>query len=72
MPLLPTVFRFTDFYSVAASCSPSRAAFLTGMYPQRVGIPNVLMPQSKRGLHPQERTLAEMLKDLGYATAIFG
>jgi len=64
--------RFTDFYSVAASCSPSRAAFLTGMYPQRIGIPNVLMPQSKRGLHPQERTLAEMLKELGYATAIFG
>jgi len=64
--------RFTDFYSVAASCSPSRAAFLTGMYPQRVGLPNVLMPQSKRGLHLQERTLAEMLKELGYATAIFG
>lgn len=64
--------RFTDFYTAAASCSPSRAAFLTGMYPQRVGIPGVLMPQSRRGLHPDERTLAEMLKDLGYATAIYG
>lgn len=64
--------RFTDFYTAAASCSPSRAAFLTGMYPQRVGIPGVLMPQSRRGLHPDERTLAEMLKELGYATAIFG
>ena len=64
--------RFTDFYTAAASCSPSRAAFLTGMYPQRVGIPGVLMPQSRRGLHPDEQTLAEMLKGLGYATAIFG
>ena len=64
--------RFTDFYTAAASCSPSRAAFLTGMYPQRIGIPGVLMPQSRRGLHPGERTLAEMLKDLGYATAIYG
>ena len=44
--------RFTDFYTAAASCSPSRAAFMTGMYPQRVGIPGVLMPQSRRGLHP--------------------
>ena len=64
--------RFTDFYTAAASCSPSRAAFLTGMYPQRIGIPGVLMPQSKRGLHPGERTLAEMLKEIGYATAIYG
>ena len=64
--------RFTDFYSVAGSCSPSRAALLTGMYPQRVSIPGVLMPQSNRGLHPDERTLAEMLWDLGYATACFG
>ncbi len=64
--------RFTDFYTAAASCSPSRAAFLTGMYPQRIGIPGVLMPQSRRGLHPGERTLAEMLKEIGYATAIYG
>ena len=64
--------RFTDFYTAAASCSPSRAAFMTGMYPQRVGIPGVLMPQSRRGLHPNERTMAEMLKELEYATACFG
>ncbi len=64
--------RFTDFYSASAACSPSRAAFLTGMYPVRVDIPWALMPQSRRGLHPNERTLAEMLKELGYATAIFG
>ena len=64
--------RLTSFYAAAGSCSPSRAALLTGMYPQRVGIPGVLMPQSRRGLHVQERTLAEMLRDLGYATAMVG
>ncbi len=64
--------RFTDFYVAAASCSPSRAALLTGAYPQRVGIPGVLMPQSAIGLHPDEITLAEMLKGRGYATACIG
>ena len=64
--------RFTDFYAAAASCSPSRAAMLTGMYPQRVGIPNVLMPQSTKGLHRDEVTLAEMLGGSGYATACIG
>ena len=64
--------RFTDYYAAAASCSPSRAALLTGMYPQRISLPGVLMPQSNRGLHPDERTLAEMLSDLGYRTACFG
>ena len=63
---------FTDFYVAAASCSPSRAALLTGLYPQRIGIPGVLMPQSDTGLHPREVTLAEMLKQHGYATACFG
>ena len=64
--------RFTDFYVAASSCSPSRAALLTGAYPQRVGIPGVLMPQSAVGLHPDEITLAEMLQGRDYATACFG
>lgn len=64
--------RFTDFYTAAASCSPSRAAMLTGMYPQRLGIPGVLMPQSTKGLHPDEVTLAELLQTGGYATACIG
>lgn len=64
--------RFTDFYVAAASCSPSRAALLTGVYPQRIGIPGVLMPQSNTGLHPDELTLAEMLQQHGYATACIG
>lgn len=63
---------FTDFYVAAASCSPSRAALLTGLYPQRIGLPGVLMPQSNTGLHPDELTLAEMLKTRGYATACIG
>ena len=64
--------QFTDFYMAAASCSPSRAALLTGKYPQRVGIPGVLMPQSQNGLPPEAVTIAEMLRNEGYATACFG
>ena len=64
--------RFTDFSMPAASCSPSRAALLTGMYPQRVGIPGVLMPQSSTGIPAEALTLAEMLQHQGYATAVYG
>ncbi|MDE2956634.1 MAG: sulfatase [Bacteroidota bacterium] len=64
--------RFTNYYASNAACSPSRAALLTGMYPMRVGLPGVLMPQSNAGLNPAERTLAEMLRDLGYRTAAIG
>ena len=64
--------RFTDFYVAAASCSPSRAALLTGRYPQRVDVPGVLMPQSRKGLPSETITLAEMLQSAGYATACYG
>lgn len=64
--------RFTDFYANAPFCSPSRAALLTGCYPQRVGIPGVLFPNHKHGLNPDETTIADMLKPKGYATACFG
>ena len=64
--------RFTDFYVAAAFCSPSRAALLTGKYPQRVGIYRGLNPQTDIGLPPGEVTLAEMLRSEGYATACFG
>jgi arylsulfatase A len=64
--------RFTDFYSASPVCSPSRAALMTGCYPPRVGIPNVLFPGSKDGLNPEETTIAELLKARGYATACFG
>ncbi|MHC4738477.1 MAG: sulfatase-like hydrolase/transferase, partial [Planctomycetota bacterium] len=64
--------RFTDFYAASAVCSPSRAALMTGCYPPRVGIPNVLFPGSNDGLNPEETTIAELLKVRGYATACFG
>ncbi|MEA1784764.1 sulfatase [Arenibacter sp. GZD96] len=62
----------TNFYAAQAVCSASRAGILTGCYPNRVGIHNALMPQSAIGLHPDETTLAEMLKTVGYTTGIFG
>ncbi len=64
--------RFTSFYVSTSTCSPSRAALLTGSYPLRVGIPRVLMPQDNIGLHPDELTIAELLKAQGYRTAVFG
>jgi arylsulfatase len=64
--------KLTNFYAAQAVCSASRAAILTGSYPNRIGIHNALMPNSKKGLNPNETTLAEMLKNKGYATAIFG
>lgn len=64
--------RFTNFYVASPACSPSRAAILTGCYPVRVGVPQVLNPDSPTGLNPSETTLAETLKDRGYATACIG
>ncbi len=64
--------RFTDFYVAQAVCSASRAALLTGRYSNRVGILGALGPASKNGIGKNERTLAELLKTVGYATAIFG
>jgi arylsulfatase A len=64
--------RFSDFYSLAPICTPSRASLLTGCYPMRVGLPNVLDPWSDIGIHPDEIALAELLKPRGYATACIG
>ncbi|MFH1715751.1 MAG: sulfatase-like hydrolase/transferase, partial [Planctomycetota bacterium] len=65
--------RFTDFYVGAPICSPSRAALMTGCYPSRVGLGNwVQRPDSRIGIHPDEITLAELLKRQGYATACIG
>ena len=63
---------FTDFYVSQAVCSASRAALLTGCYPNRVGIFGALGPASKHGISDAETTVAEVLKQTGYATAIFG
>lgn len=64
--------RFTSFYAVEAACSPSRAALLTGSYQMRVSIPHVLFPRARRGLNPDEITIAELLQSAGYATAAVG
>ena len=64
--------RLTSFYA-APVCSPSRAALMTGCYAKRaLPIPHVLFPVGNQGLSPKEVTLAEVLKDAGYATAIIG
>jgi arylsulfatase A len=64
--------RLTSFYA-APVCSPSRAALMTGCYPKRVlPIPHVLFPNGTHGLHSGERTIAELLKQAGYATACIG
>ncbi len=64
--------RFTSFYTAQPVCSASRAALLTGCYPNRIGIHGALFPDAKHGIATEERTLAEMLRDAGYATGIFG
>ncbi len=64
--------KFTSFYSAQAVCSASRAALMTGCYPNRVGIAGALGPHSPIGLSPEETTLAEICKQKDYATAVFG
>ncbi|MEJ2003806.1 MAG: sulfatase [Cyclobacteriaceae bacterium] len=64
--------RLTSFYAAQPVCSASRAALLTGCYPNRIGIHQAFMPGTRSGIKDQETTIAEMLKPLGYNTAIFG
>lgn len=64
--------RFTNFEVSSAVCSASRAALLTGCYHQRLSVFNALGPNATHGLHPDERTIAEMCREKGYATACFG
>ncbi|WP_442482329.1 sulfatase family protein [Aeoliella sp. SH292] len=62
----------TDFHAATAVCSASRAALMTGCYPERVGIRGAFGPRARQGLNPDEITLAEVCKTKGYATAIYG
>jgi arylsulfatase A len=78
--------RFTDFYVGAPACTASRAALMTGCYPVRAGFADeiagrangtyshsrVLWPNSKYGIHDEEITMAEVLRDAGYTTGMVG
>ena len=59
--------RFTDWYSNAPMCAPSRASLMTGRYPQRAGVPT-----NGPALPTTEQTIASLLKARGYATGLVG
>jgi arylsulfatase A len=65
---------FTDFHSNSSVCSPTRVAFLTGRYQQRLGIVDVIVGknESDTGIPPATPTLARVFQESGYATALFG
>lgn len=64
--------RFTNFYAAQPICTASRAAILTGCYPNRIGFFGAFGPNSPIGISNQEETIGDMLKKKGYATAMFG
>lgn len=70
--------RLTNFYVAAPLCTPSRAALMTGCYPKRIDMAvgsddfPVLLASDPKGLNPDEITLAEVMKSVGYCTGMFG
>jgi arylsulfatase len=62
---------FTDYYG-QQSCTAGRAAFITGQNPLRTGLTKVGIPGANEGLQPEDPTIAELLKPLGYRTGQFG
>jgi arylsulfatase A-like enzyme len=62
---------FTDYYA-EQSCTAGRSAFITGQHPVRTGLIKVGMPGAEIGLQPEDPTLADLLKNHGYATGQFG
>lgn len=75
--LAQTGVQFSDFHASGNVCSPTRAGLMTGLYQQRLGIPGVLFadparPEHYAGIAAAHTTIAEVLQQHGYATAIFG
>jgi arylsulfatase A-like enzyme len=70
--------RFTSFYVTSGVCTPSRSSLMTGCYPRRINMHEsdmnecVLFPVARKGLHPDETTIADLLRGQGYATACVG
>ena len=70
--------RFTSFYVTSGVCTPSRSSLMTGCYPRRINMHEsdmnecVLFPVARKGLNPDEITIADLLKSRGYATACVG
>lgn len=70
--------RLTDFYSTCSVCTPSRSSLMTGCYPRRVNMHVdekdlcVLFPAARKGLNPDEVTIAEVLKEQNYSTMCIG
>jgi len=70
--------RLTSFYSTSGVCTPSRASLMTGCYPRRINMHvggkwgGVLFPADPKGLHPDEKTIASLLREQDYATACVG
>lgn len=63
--------RFTTFYA-APFCGPARASLMTGCYAPRINLSFNHVPKARTGIHPDETTLAEILKERGYATMMVG
>lgn len=63
---------FTHYYAPQAVSTASRAGLLTGCYPNRIGLSGAIDHSSNIGINSDEETLPELLKQKGYATALFG
>lgn len=70
--LAETGERFTNFCVPQATCTASRAALLTGCYPNRIGMYGAFSPNAGIGLNVKETTIAEILKSVGYKTQMVG